>query len=203
MVESVSYRIERLTPALGADYLRFFDHEKGPAFADNPEWAKCYCHYYEVPVAVSWPSFDGPANRDAMAARIACGEMDGFLAYAGGDVVGWVNAQPYHKLVHACARLKIAAPPLPVPAHDAAAIVCFVTAPEWRRRGVARALLEGALANFAARGIQVVDAFPWNVGPDDTAATDHYHGSPSMFSAAGFVEIARHDNVTVVRKSLR
>jgi ribosomal protein S18 acetylase RimI-like enzyme len=203
MVESVSYRIERLTPALGADYLRFFDHEKGPAFADNPEWAKCYCHYYEVPVAVSWPSFDGPANRDAMAARIASGEMDGFLAYAGGDVVGWVNAQPYHKLVHACARLKIAAPPLPVPAHDAAAIVCFVTAPEWRRRGVARALLEGALANFAARGIQVVDAFPWNVGPDDTAATDHYHGSPSMFSAAGFVEIARHDNVTVVRKSLR
>jgi ribosomal protein S18 acetylase RimI-like enzyme len=203
MVESVSYRIERLTPALGADYLRFFDHEKGPAFADNPEWAKCYCHYYEVPVAVSWPSFDGPANRDAMAARIASGEMDGFLAYAGDDVVGWVNAQPYHKLVHACARLKIAAPPLPVPAHDAAAIVCFVTAPEWRRRGVARALLEGALANFAARGIQVVDAFPWNVGPDDTAATDHYHGSPSMFSAAGFVEIARHDNVTVVRKSLR
>jgi GNAT superfamily N-acetyltransferase len=203
MVEAVPYRIERLTPKLGADYLRFFDHEKGPAFADNPEWAKCYCHYYEVPVAVSWPSFDGPANRDAMDARIASGEMGGFLAYAGDEVVGWVNAQPYHKLAHACARLKIPAPPLPVPLHEAAAIVCFVTAPEWRRRGVARALLEGALSNFAARGIQLVDAFPWVVGPEDTAATDHYHGSPAMFAAAGFVEIARHANVTVVRKPLR
>lgn len=198
-----AYRIERLTPALASDYLRFFDHETGPAFADNPEWAKCYCHYYEVPVAVDWPSFDGAANRDAMSARIACGEMEGFLAYAGDDVVGWVNAQPYHKLRHACARLRIASPPLPVPPHDAAAIVCFVTSPAWRRRGVARALLDGALADFAARGIAIVDAFPWIVGPDDTAATDHYHGSPAMFAATGFVAIARHDNVTVVRRTLR
>jgi GNAT superfamily N-acetyltransferase len=211
MAEPTEYRIERLTPASGADFLRFFDHETGPAFADNPEWAKCYCHYYEVPVAISWPAFDGAANRVAMDARIASGEMEGFLAYvdSGSDgtsrseVVGWVNAQPYHKLRHACARLKIAAPPLPVPAHDAAAIVCFVTAPPWRRRGVARALLDGALANFAARGMALVDAFPWNVGTDDTGPTDHYHGSPAMFAAAGFAAIATHENVTVVRRMLR
>jgi GNAT superfamily N-acetyltransferase len=202
MAEPVAYRILRLTPALGRDFLRFFDHENGPAFADNPEWAKCYCHYYEVPVVISWPAFDGSANRAAMDARIASGEMDGFLAYAGDEVVGWVNAQPYHKLQHACARLRIAAPPLTVPPHEAAAIVCFVTVPGWRRRGVARALLDGALANLAARGITVVDAFPWNVGPEDTDATDHYHGSPAMFAAAGFREIAKHENVTVVRRAL-
>ena len=56
-------RIERLTPARGDDYLRFFDHEHGPAFADNPEWATCYCHYYEVPTALTWSDFDGPMNR--------------------------------------------------------------------------------------------------------------------------------------------
>jgi GNAT superfamily N-acetyltransferase len=203
MADPATYRIERLTPARGQDFLRFFDHERGAAFADNPEWAKCYCHYYEVPAAISWPTLDGHANRAAMDARIASGEMDGFLAYAGDEVVGWVNAQPYHKLQHACARLRIAAPTLPVPPHEAAAIVCFVTAPDWRRRGVARALLNGALANFAARGISVVDAFPWNVGAKDTAATDHYHGSPALFAAAGFIEIARHEKLTVVRRALR
>lgn len=202
MAEPVAYRIERLTPALGGDFLRFFDHERGPAFADNPEWAKCYCHYYHVPVVISWPAFDGAANRAAMDARIASGEMDGYLAYAGDELVGWVNAQPYHKLRHACARMRIAAPPLPVPPQEAAAIVCFVTAPGWRRRGVARALLDGAIRNFTARGLAVVDAFPWNVGPDDTDATDHYHGSPAMFAAAGFTEIAKHENVTVVRRAL-
>ena len=203
MAAATTYRIERLTPERGNDYLRFFDHERGPAFADNPEWAKCYCHYYEVPVAIAWPTLDGCANRAAMDARIASGEMEGFLAYSDDEVVGWVNAQPYHKLQHACARLHIGAPALPVPAHEAAAIVCFVTAPEWRRRGVARALLARALENFTARGIRLVDAFPWNVGPEDSSATDHYHGSPSMFAAAGFIEIAWHENVTVVRKSLR
>ena len=196
-------RVERLTPARGADYLRFFDHEHGPAFADNPEWATCYCHYYEVPPALKWVDFDGPANRVAMTARIATGEMEGYLAYDGDEMVGWMNAQPYQKLRHACARLRIAEPDLPVPPHDAAAIVCFVVAPERRRQGIARALLHGGLANLAARGIALVDAFPWNSGADDTKATDHYHGSLSMFTAAGFVPIAPHDNVTVVRKTLR
>ena len=72
-------------------------------------------------------------------------------------------------------------------------------APPRRRARAAR----GALDNLAARGIALVDAFPWNVGPDDTEATDHYHGSLAMFAAAGFVAIARHENVTVVRKTLR
>ena len=50
MTAPIPWRIERLTPSLRDAYLAFFDHERGPAFADNPEWAKCYCHYYEVPV---------------------------------------------------------------------------------------------------------------------------------------------------------
>ena len=203
MAAPAAYRVERLAPALRDDFLRFFDHERGPAFADNPAWAKCYCHFYEVPVAIDWPALDGAANRAAMDARIACGEMEGYLAYAGDEVVGWVNAQPYHKLRHACARLKIPAPPLLVPPHDAAAIVCFVVAPAWRRRGVARALLDGAVASLAARGLALIDAFPWNTGPEDTAAADHYHGSPAMFAAAGFTAIATHEKVTVVRRMLR
>ncbi|MEO8754741.1 MAG: GNAT family N-acetyltransferase [Casimicrobiaceae bacterium] len=202
-MDSTDLRIERLTPSRGDDFLRFFDHEKGPAFADNPEWAKCYCHFYEVPTALTWSNFDGPANRLAMRARIASAEMEGYLAYADDEVVGWMNAQPYSKLRPACARMRIAEPPLPVPPHDAAAIVCFVVAPAYRRQGVARALLAAGLANLAARGIALVDAFPWKAEPGDTKAADHYHGTLSMFTAAGFVPIATHDNVTVVRKSLR
>ena len=44
--------------------------------------------------------------------------------------------------------------------------------------------------------------FPSTSAPDDTKATDFYHGSLSMFVAAGFEPIATHDNVTVVRKTL-
>jgi GNAT superfamily N-acetyltransferase len=193
--------VERLTPSRRDDFLRFFDHERGAAFADNPEWAKCYCHYYEVAKAIPWGSLDAIANRVAMTARIDVGEMEGFLACADGEVVGWLNAQPYHKLPHACARLAVPRPPLDVPAHEAAAVVCFVIAPSWRRRGVARALLDGALASFAERGIRVVDAFPWKAG-DSTKATDHYHGPLPLFLAAGFRAISDEPDVTVVRRRM-
>jgi len=194
-------RVERLNAARRDDFLGFFDHERGPAFADNPGWAKCYCHFYHVPKAIRWPSLDAAANRTAMTARIEASEMDGFLAYADREVVGWLNAQPLSKLPYCAARMGIAPPPLPVPSQDAAAIVCFVIAPVWRRRGVARALLAGALASFAARGIRVVDAFPFKAGAS-TAPTHHYHGPLSLFREAGFEVLAEHADLTVMRKLL-
>ena len=195
-------RIERLAPERVEDYLAFFDHERGPAFADNPEWSTCYCHYYQVPTALPWKEFDGGMNRMAMRARIETGEMEGFLAYDGPAVVGWMNAQPYQKLTFACARMRIPEPPLTVPRHEAAAVVCFVVAPAQRRQGISRALLDAGLSSFARRGVRLVDAFPWNVEPGDDKPTDFYHGSASLFAAAGFQTLARHENVTVVRKQL-
>lgn len=191
--------IERLTPARRDDFLRFFDHERGPAFADNPEWAKCYCHFYHVPKAIVWKSLDGDANRMSMTARIEAAEMDGFLAYRAGEVVGWLNAQALARLPHCFARMGIRAPRQETAPESTAAIVCFVIAPKWRQRGVARALLAFALASFEARGIRVVDAFPFKSG-DSAAATDHYHGPLSLFRDAGFEVLAEHKNLTVMRK---
>jgi ribosomal protein S18 acetylase RimI-like enzyme len=196
-----SASVHRLTPSRRDDFLRFFDHERGAAFRDNPGWAKCYCHYYHMPKAVAWEGFDGPANRTAMAARMDAAEMDGFLAYAGSAVVGWLNAQPVHKLPHCTARMGISAPPLDVPPCFAAAIVCFVIDPHRRRRGIARSLLDAALASFATRGIRVVDAFPFKAG-DSTAPADHYHGPPSLFREAGFEALSEHEHVIVMRKRL-
>jgi GNAT superfamily N-acetyltransferase len=190
-----------LEPGRAGDFLRFFDHEHGPAFADNPEWAKCYCHYYQVPRAIDWPSLPGAANRVAMRSRIEVGEMEGFLAYERDAVVGWMNAQPRHKLRHCFDRMRIAPTELSCGDFEAAAIVCFAVAPEHRRRGIAHTLLAGGLAAFAARGIKVVDAFPFKAG-DSEASTDHYHGPLSMFLAAGFTILREEADVTVVRKLL-
>ena len=56
------------------------------------------------------------------------------------------------------------------------------------------------LANFAQRGIRIVDAFPWNVRAGNSKPTDFYHGSHAMFQAEGFETIATHEDITVVRK---
>jgi len=194
--------VKALTPALAGDFLNFFDNERGSAFADNPEWAKCYCHFYEVPVAIEWPSLSAAQNRIAMQARIEIGEMEGFLAFAGSEPVGWLNAQPRHKLPHCFDRMRVPPTPLPCAAYEAAVIVCFIIAPAWRRRGASRALLASGLSSLAARGFRLVDAFPFKSGDSERAA-DHYHGALSTFIAAGFAPLAETDSVTVVRKLLR
>lgn len=193
--------VKPLSANLAGDFLRFFYHEGGPAFADNPHWAKCYCHYYEVPREIEWDSLSAAQNRVAMRSRIEIGEMEGFLAYAGDEVVGWMNAQPRHKLPHCFDRMQIAATSLPCKAYEAAVIVCFIIAPERRRRGVAGALLAEGLGSLAARGIKLVDAFPFRAGDSDSAA-DHYHGPLSLFLGAGFTVLREDENVTVVRKAL-
>ena len=77
--------VQPLNPERAVDFLAFFDHHGGPAFADNPEWATCYCQFYHTPKALDWAARGGDDNRTAMAGRIAAAEMEGFLAYARGS----------------------------------------------------------------------------------------------------------------------
>jgi ribosomal protein S18 acetylase RimI-like enzyme len=199
--------IRALSPALADDFLEFFDHQRGPAFADNPEWANCYCQFYHTPQTVDWAARSGDDNRAAMAGRMAAAEMEGFLAYAGGAddrgaaVVGWLNAQPRNKLPHCFGRMRLVPTLLEVPDFKAAQIVCFVIHPQWRRRGVARALLDAACASLARRGIEMIEAYPFKAGASEAPA-DHYHGPLPLFIEAGFGIVREEPTMTVMRKAL-
>lgn len=198
----VPWRVAPLTPSRRNDFVEFFDHERGRAFCDNPAWSGCYCHFFHAAPALDWDTLDANANRTAMAARIDVAEMEGFVADdADGRIVGWLNAQPRHKLPHAFARLDLPPTPLDVPPHDAALVLCFVVDPGLRRRGIAHELLDYALASFTARGIRLVDAFPCEATGSDPAA--HCRGPVSLYEGAGFERIARHRSVAVMRKRLR
>jgi GNAT superfamily N-acetyltransferase len=104
------------------------------------------------------------------------------IAYLGEEPVGWCGLGPRAAMPRLVGSRTI-------PQVDDAApwsIGCFVVRPGYRRRGVARALLDGAVAYARASGAPCVEAYPIDPAGARVSASFGYVGFTSMFEAAGF-----------------
>jgi len=178
--------VKPLSPALRGDYLAFFDRE---AFADNPDWASCYCMYHHTPCD-EWESRTADENRAGVIASIDQGRLRGYLAYDGDAVVGWCNAN--------LRRNFTALNEDPAPS-EVGAIVCFVIAKRFRERGIAQRLLTAACDGFARDGVGIVEAYPRSTAASEAA---NYHGPLAMYLTAGFTPYREEQGVVIVRKQL-
>lgn len=176
--------IHKLSPARLQDYLDFFDTT---AFADNHEWAGCYCYFpYHDPAQSDWRDRTGEQNRAAITERILDGRAQGFLAYVGNRVVGWCNAAPRSQYPSLAG--------LPGDPHKTGAIFCFVVAPGMRGRGIASQLLTAACDSLQEQGMELVIAKP--VRGAETAA-ENFQGPLSMYLKAGFSIVHQDDRGNV------
>lgn len=186
--------IHPLTPNLLPDWLAFFD---GDAFADNPGWAACYCHFFHADSSEKpFEEREGAENRAAACALLAAGQMRGYLAYAGGKLVGWCQAAPRLLIPNVQRDPRRAVDD----ADQAGAVVCFVIAQPFRRRGIARALLDAALDGFRREGLAIAEAYPLQHSTDDA---DNYHGPLALYLQAGFTRFRECEGFVIVRKDLR
>ena len=106
----------------------------------------------------------------------------GYLAYLDGVPVGWVGVgvrSETPRLVHS--RTIPALDDLPV-----WSIGCFQIRPGYRRRGVARALLDGVVEAARAAGAPGVEAYPIDPEGRRVEVGAGFVGIASMFDAAGF-----------------
>ena len=65
-------------------------------------------------------------------------------------------------------------------------ILCFLVRPGYRRRGVTKALLEGAIRFAGAAGAPALEAYPIDAEGQRLDVTLSYVGFTSTFEAAGF-----------------
>ena len=162
-------------------------------FGTRGDPARCWCQYFKL------------ANREFQnATSDACAGMlreqvqasapgPGVIAYLDGEPVGWCAVEPkmaYSRLQ----RAKVVTEGSRQEPDDASvwAVTCFVLRVEYRRRGVAAALLRGAVPQTRGGGARVVEGYPVDVALRPKApSAELYHGTMSLFAAAGFVEVAR------------
>ena len=184
--------IEPLTEDRWDDLAELFEQ------GGDPKW--CWCQFYRVR-GLDWSNSNAEGNRERLATLTRDGPPPGLVGYQDGRAVGWVSLAPrpaYDRLTHA----KLLAPVDDKPVWS---IVCFVVSRSARGKGVAKALLNGAIAWATGQGATILEAYPSDVKGRKVPAANLYHGSLSMFEDAGFEVVARRqfNKTTPVRPIVR
>lgn len=182
------------------DWLELFDHT---GFAGNPPWASCYCtepHLLHADGTHDPPGEDPRwhERRSAMLTLLGNGTAFGYLAYAGGAVVGWVNASLRSN--QALYRRGDAAD---VADERVVAVSCFVIAPPFRRHGLAAALLDRVIADAAGRGVTHIEAYPFKQRDEPhmiSADAGEFRGPRSLYESRGFEQVADRQRDWVMRR---
>ncbi len=135
-------------------------------------------------------------NKRAMKNIITTGQQPGILAYAEGEPVGWCAVAPRE----AYASLERSAVLQRVDNQPVWSITCFYVARGYRKRGVARQLLEAAVKFAAKRGAKIVEGYPIDAGDQKKNPLSIFTGLVTTFAQSGFVEVARRSHARPIMR---
>jgi GNAT superfamily N-acetyltransferase len=160
-------------------------HARGCSVARN-----CYCIYYRVTSREYPPWSDASRsshNREAMVNLARSNAPPGLIGYRDGKPVGWVSLGPRTHFK----RLETSPTMRRLDDKPVWSIICFVVPSQFRKQGVAHELLEAAIEYAERQGARLLEAYPVDRGVAG-APSAPWFGSLTMFSAAGFKEVARN-----------
>jgi GNAT superfamily N-acetyltransferase len=152
----------------------------------------CWCQYWRQSSS-GYRDLGPGGGRAALRRQLDDPTAPGVVAYLDGEPVGWCGFGPrasMERLVRS--RTIPLVDDLPV-----WSILCFMVRVGFRRRGVAAALLQGAIAYARASGAPALEAYPVEPGGRRVDSAFGYVGFVPMFEAAGFqrvVETSAHSD---------
>ncbi|PWK69393.1 acetyltransferase (GNAT) family protein [Streptomyces sp. CG 926] len=111
----------------------------------------------------------------------------GVLGFLNGEVAGWCNVAPRRQLD----RLTSSKTITPVDDLPVWSVTCFVVRKDFRGKGVASGLLEGAVEHARAHGAPAVEGYPVDPEGGRVNPTLAYVGTMDMFERAGFRRVRR------------
>ncbi|MEQ1755979.1 MAG: GNAT family N-acetyltransferase [Micropepsaceae bacterium] len=155
--------------------------------------AWCQCVAWWVPNWDGWAQRTAEQNAELRAQLFSSGVRDGFLIYAGPQLVGWCQA--WKRNAFSNIRTKFGLP------HDDAAwmIGCVLIMREFRGRGIARSALKQITAELAQLGARSIDAYPKRqVHGDD----ELWNGPESTYLELGFKVVLDDPKRPVLRLSM-
>ena len=198
----MNIEVRKLTPQLAEEYARFFDTTP---HNDTNDGAKCYCVTFCRDNVYRnggkyWYSSQEERRLHGIQ-RVLDGDIQGYLAYSEGMVVGWCNsnAKTNCQLVINNMRSRAGIPVDECSANEKVkSVFCFAIAPKMQKMGVATRLLEYVCQDAAADGFDFVEAYTHK-----EFMHDGFRGTLALYKNCGFHIHAEKDGKVVVRKYLK
>ncbi|MCB2108920.1 MAG: GNAT family N-acetyltransferase [Rhodobacteraceae bacterium] len=158
-------------------------------FGSNGACGGCWCMYWRVPPGREyWRSHKGMKNRNTFRRLVNSGRASGCLAFAGNEPVGWISAGPKPDFGYLTRSRKFSSEVSP----KIWSVTCFFIKAGWRGKGVATALLKGAVKLARKNKAAFVEGYPSVPREaEKMSASFAWTGVPGIFSAVGFAPIDR------------
>lgn len=167
-----------LTPDRWADLEKLF----GPRGACGG----CWCMWWRL-ARSEFTKQKGAGNWQAFRKIVESGAEPGILAYHDGEPVGWCAIAPreQYPVIERSRTLKA------IDDQPVWSVSCFFIARQFRRQGVAEALLQAAVKFARRKGAKIVEGYPVEARKGRLPDAFAWTGLPPIFQAAGFREVAR------------
>ncbi len=170
-------------------------------FGINGACGGCWCQAWRIEKGERWAEVKGAVAKARLRKGVRRSSMFGILAFVDNKPVGWCTFGPRDAFprLNRAPSLKCDDSPM------VWSIPCFFVARGFRRRGVAGALLNHALAAMKRRGARLAEGYPSK--PDQAGQyidTFAWTGTLSLFQKAGFTRAGNPESSKQrVRRLLR
>lgn len=148
----------------------------------------CWCQYWRL--SSSEYSRRGPGSGEAyLQKQVVDGPPPGLIAYVEGVPAGWLGFWPRQRLERLVRSRTI-------PQIDDSpvwSIVCFMILVGYRRKGISRALLQGAIDFARKEGIPTLEAYPIDTHGERVDVAFGYVGFMHIFEEVGFRRVLETD----------
>ncbi len=204
MIQEISkedIKVYKLGKDMAEDYIHYFDNR---AFLDGDREKGCYCVWHHWTDKHEYERSLMPENERSYCKRnyakelIQNGKLNGFAAVYENQIIGFLNADIKDHYF----RLSKEHNPNSWVGTDAndkiLSVVCFIVAPDMRRKGIAKALLSYACQYAGGNGYDYVEGYP----PQGEFTIHDCGGSVSMYINHGFKIINVPDGI-IARKKLK
>ena len=155
-------------------------------FSGRGDPGKCWCAYW-VLANKDFKAGWGPGNKVVLKERVEAGPPPGVIAYVEGLPAGWAGIGPRATFD----RLRRSRSIAPVDDRPVWSLNCLVVHRDFRRRGLMRPLIRGAVEFALSQGAPAVEAYPIDSEAKPTV-WDLFLGTIAAYQDEGFVEVARH-----------